>query len=182
MNVDRSVAKTVYTLFRLCRNKLTDEHQAYLDNILNLDGVTSENFYSHISNIVITTVNTEVMAVKKAVKSKVLSWYKREYKKVHQTVVQNQDYEIKYVPKERSAAGPKVEKKVVSTLVSPLHNNNWAHGITFFCLQLVSVGLASFGTFAGYFFYYDDAYNGYYVIKLMTDKESGGKKIVFVKN
>lgn len=178
-----SVAQTVYTLFSLCYRKLESTEQTQLWSLLDIDPkkVTADTFYPIIDNIKITTVNTEAMAVKKAVKSKVLSWYKREYKKMHGTPTQTINYGTDFIDKTRSAAGSKLQKKVVP-MNNPKTNADWNFGITSFCLRLVSVGLASFGTFAGYFFYYDGEYAGYYVVKLQADKESGGKKIVFVKN
>ena len=177
-----TIENTVYMLFKLCFDKLSEDDQAKLLHILALTEQTMKIFYQHISAIKITSDNTEEMAVKKAIKSKVVSWYNREYKKLNPPSTETKQYKTVFIPKKKTQAGPKVNKKDV-VIIDPKLNNEWKNGVTHFCMNLVSVGLASFGTFSSYFVYHhqDDA-NAFYVMKLMTNKEEGGKKIVWVRN
>lgn len=183
MTVD-SAALNVFSLFQICHNKLTVDEKAKLLTSLDIPSLEmgAEAFYRHVSTLKITTEHSEKMAIQKAVKSKIVSWYKREYNKMHPAASVETVYTSTYKPKEILGRGERVDKKMVP-LLSPLQNDNWDAGITYFCMRLVSVGLASFGTFAAYFFYCTrEKPTERFVVKLMADKENGGKKIVFVRN
>lgn len=179
---DVAVKQSVFYLFNTCYLKLSDDDKTTLRTYLNNVQLNADTFYDHVSKIVLTTVNTEEMAVKKAVKSKVVSWYNREYKKLYPPVVAEPQYDSVFLQKTLPVAGPKVDKKLVP-INDPKSNSVWDAGITRFCIQLVSVGLASFGTFAAYFFYCNPRDSSIrFAVKLMADKDNGGKKIVFVRN
>ena len=181
---DGITASTVFTLFQLCLNKLDQAEKIKLLACLNIAnlGTSAVAFYEHVSTLDVNVNHSENMAVRKAVKSKIVSWYRREYNKMHPTVSVETNYTSMYKAKEIHGSTQRVDKKLV-VKNDPMENIDWNFGITKFCMKLVSVGLASFGTFAAYFFYHEPGNTAQrYVVKLMADKENGGKKIVFVRN
>ena len=177
------VENTVFMLFNLCFNKLEDGEKAHFYSLIpTLQTATVETFYQAVLALDISAENSEQMAVTKAFKSKIVSWYNREFKKTHPQQVTRKAYQTLFKDKEKTVGGSKVNKKEVP-ITDPMQNDSWNQGVTKFCMKLVSVGLASFGTFASYFVYRDSSIpNAYYLAKLMADKERGGKKVVFVRN
>lgn len=123
----------------------------------------------------------EKTVVIKAVKQKLVSKFMSEFKK------RAGDYKNKAVVKQTYMEKKRNEKKKekrFGLIKNVNENNDFTQGITAFCVWLCEIGLANFTTFSSCFLYVKriEETSVTYTAKLINDKESGMKKIVFVKN
>lgn len=124
----------------------------------------------------------EQTVMRKALQSKVKSWFTREAKKANKT--DKQSAFAAQIDSKAQTAKKRIPKiHVLYAKDSIYSNTDWKKGINTTALAMVRVGLASFSTFSTCFLYYDVGSNGQpktnYVAKLVNDK-SGTKVVKFV--
>lgn len=121
----------------------------------------------------------EDTVMRKALQSKVKSWFMREAKRLNKLTEQTVFAEV--VEKKQSLRKERLQKKRVPHLGDGIYtNDDWSAGITKAAFTMVRYGLASFSTFAACFIYYkkegDSAYETNYVVKLVNGAD--GTKVV----
>lgn len=115
----------------------------------------------------------EETVMKKALQSKVKSWFRREAKKLNELVEQT-DFGAQ-IDSKKNLSKTRIQKLRVRLVENGIYtNDNWSNGITEAALLMVRFGLASFSTFASCFIYFNEKSN--YVAKLVNGED--GTKIV----